>query len=95
MRSSIIRRWIIQRNWLSQFYSRGLLFHRQVADYAYDDNWKRMFTVGINYISRENWISDGKYYSSSTTTAAMDMALGLISDMLDIDIAEKIAEEIG
>ena len=73
----------------------GLLFHRQVADYAYDENWKRMFTVGINYISRENWISDGKYYSSSTTTAAMDMALGLISDMLDIDIAEKIAEEIG
>ena len=42
-----------------------------------------------------DWISDGKYYSSSTTTAAMDMALGLIGDMLDIDIAEKIAEEIG
>ncbi len=49
MRSSIIRRWIIQRNWLSQFYSRGLLFHRQVADYAYDDNWKRMFTVVSTY----------------------------------------------
>ena len=73
----------------------GLLFHRQVADYDYDENWKRMFTVGINYINGEDWISDGKYYSSSTTMAAMDMALGLISDMLDIDIAEKVAEEIG
>lgn len=73
----------------------GLLFHRQVADYGYDENWKRMFTVGINYINGENWISDGKYYSSSTTTAAMDMTLGLVSDMLDIDIAEKVAEEIG
>ena len=71
----------------------GLLFHRQVADYDYDENWKRMFTVGINHVTDGNWISDGKYYSSSTTTAAMDMALGLISDMLDIDIAEKIAEE--
>lgn len=73
----------------------GLLFHRQVADYDYDENWKRVFTVGINHVTDGNWISDGKYYSSSTTTAAMDMALGLISDMLDIDIAEKIAEEIG
>lgn len=57
----------------------GLLFHRQVADYAYD----------------ENWIADGKYYSSSTTMAAIDMTLGLLGDMLDIDIAEKAAEEIG
>ena len=73
----------------------GLLFHRQVADYAYDENWKRMFTVGINYVDGENWIADGKYYSSSTTMAAIDMTLGLLGDMLDIDIAEKAAEEIG
>ena len=51
--------------------------------------------MGINYISRENWISDGKYYSSSTTMAALDMTLGLIGDMLDIGIAEKAAEETG
>ena len=95
MRSSIIRRWIIQRNWSSQFYSRGLLFHRHVADYAYDENWKRMFTVGIDYIDGEKWISDGKYYSCSTTMAAIDMTLGLISDNLDVSVAEKIAEEIG
>lgn len=73
----------------------GLLFHRQVADYAYDENWKRMFTVGINYVDGENWIADGKYYSSSTTMAAIDMTLGMLGDMLDIDIAEKAAEEIG
>ncbi len=51
----------------------GLLFHRQVADYAYDENWKRMFTVGIDYIDGEKWISDGKYYSCSTTMAAMEV----------------------
>ena len=27
----------------------GLLFHRQVSDYAYDENWKRMFTVVSTY----------------------------------------------
>ena len=73
----------------------GLLFHRQVCDYAYDENWKRMFTVGIDYIDGEKWISDGKYYSCSTTMAAIDMTLGLISDNLDVGVAEKIAEEIG
>ena len=73
----------------------GLLFHRQVCDYTYSENWKRMFTVGIDYISGEKWISDGKYYSCSSTMAALDMTLALISDTLDIDIAEKIAEDIG
>ena len=73
----------------------GLLFHRQVCDYAYDENWKRMFTVGIDYTDGEKWISDGKYYSCSTTMAAIDMTLGLISDNLDVGVAEKIAEEIG
>ena len=48
---------------------------------------------GINYINGENWISDGKYYSSSTTIAALDMTLGLIGDMLDIDIAEKLQKK--
>ena len=71
----------------------GLLFHRQVADYAYDENWKRMFTVGIDYIDGEKWISDGKYYSCSTTVAAMDMTFALISDNLDVSVAEKIAED--
>ena len=43
----------------------------------------------------KKWISDGKYYSCSTTVAAMDMTLALISDNLDVSVAEKIAEEIG
>ena len=73
----------------------GLLFHRQVANYAYDENWKRMFTVGIDHIDGEKWVADGKYYSCSTTIAALDMTLGLVGDILDIDIAEKIAKEIG
>ena len=54
-----------------------------------------MFTVGIDYIDGEKAISDGKYYSCSTRVAAMDMTLALISDNLDVSVAEKIAEEIG
>ena len=50
---------------------------------------------GIDYIDGEKWISDGKYYSCSTTMAAINMTLGMISDSLDVGVAEKIAEEIG
>lgn len=74
---------------------RGFCSTDRWPNYAYDENWKRMFTVGIDYIDGEKWISDGKYYSCSTTVAAMDMTLALISDNLDVSVAEKIAEEIG
>ena len=73
----------------------GLLFRRQVADYNYDENWKRMFTVGVNYISGVRCIADGKYYSSSYSITAVDMTLGLIGDIIDVSLAEEIADEIG
>lgn len=73
----------------------GLLFRRQIADYNYDENWKRMFTVGIDYMNGIRWCADGKYYSCNNTMAAIDMTLGLISDMVDVSMAENIAEKIG
>ena len=73
----------------------GLLFRRQIAGYNYDENWKRMFTVGIDYLNGIRWCADGKYYSSSNTMSAIDMTLGLIGDMIVVSLAENIAEEIG
>ena len=73
----------------------GLLFRRQLADYHYGENWKRMFTVGLNYIPDVRWIADGKYYSSGSTAAALEMVLGLICDIVDVSVAERIADELG
>ena len=73
----------------------GLLYHRQIADYPGEENWKRMFTAEIRRGQNANWISDGKYYSSSSTMAGFDMALGVISDMVDIELAVHIANELG
>jgi len=73
----------------------GLLYHRQIADYPGDQNWKRMFTAEIRRAEDVRWISDGKYYSSSSTMAGFDMALGVISDMVDIELAVRIAEMLG
>lgn len=73
----------------------GLLYRRRIADYPGDDNWKRMFTAEIIREKDICWMSDGKYYSSSTTMAGMDMTLGVISDMIDQDVAGRAANAIG
>ena len=56
---------------------------------------KRMFKSEIIRGQNAKWISDGKYYSSSSTMAGFDMALGVISDMVDIELAVHIANELG
>lgn len=73
----------------------GLLFRRRIADYDYDENWKRMFTAGIQRIPGMRCMADGKYYSSSSSAAGIDMALAVVADMVDIDVAERIAKRLG
>ena len=73
----------------------GLLYHRRVVEYEGDENWKRMFTAGIDRISGCSWLADGKYYSCSSTAASIDMALGVVSDMVDVELAEQIANKVG
>lgn len=73
----------------------GCLYHRRIADYGYDTNWKRMFTVGITRVPEARCMADGKYYSCSCSAAGIDLALNLISETVDIDVAEEVAKEIG
>lgn len=73
----------------------GLLYRRRIADYPGDENWKRMFTAEIDREQNVGWISDGKYYSSSSTMAGIDMSLGVISDLVDLEVAIRIADAIG
>lgn len=73
----------------------GLLYRRRIADYPGDENWKRMFTAEIKRERNVRWLADGKYYSSCSTIAGLDMALGVISDVTDIEVAIRIAEKIG
>ena len=73
----------------------GVLFRRNIAECKADANWKRMFTGGISIIPKASWVADGKFYSSSSTITGIDMALGVVADMADLDIAERIAEKLG
>ena len=73
----------------------GCLFHRRIADYNYDENWKRMFSAGIIRIPDVRCLADGKFYSCSCSAAGIELALSLVADTTDIDIAEKAAQEMG
>ena len=72
----------------------GALYRRNVAD-SLQENWKRMFTAAINWVPVVPWVADGKYYSSSNALHGMDMTLGLIADVLDVDIAMRAADKLG
>lgn len=40
------------------------------------------------------WTNDGKYYTSSGISAGMDMALGFLRDILNLEVAERIVREM-
>lgn len=73
----------------------GLLFHRQIADYDYDENWKRMFSAGITRVPGIRWTADGKYYSCANTISGLDMSLSVVADTVDLDVAVRAAKRLG
>lgn len=72
----------------------GVLYRRNIAAYDMNENWKRMFTAAVHWVTAP-WVADGKFYSSSSTMHGIDMALGAVADIVDIDAARGIADELG
>lgn len=73
----------------------GLLYRRKIADCKMDHNWRRLFMGGVSILEDVIWVADGKFYSSSNSMTGIDMALGVVADLVDIDLAYHIAEQIG
>lgn len=73
----------------------GLLYRRHICDFPMDQNWNQMFTAGITRTDNAFWVADGKFYSASSATAGLDMCLNILADLVDLDIAQKTAAEIG
>lgn len=46
-----------------------------------------MFTAGVSTVVDASWVADGKYYSSSCTMTGIDMALSVVADMVDLEVA--------
>ena len=73
----------------------GILYRRRICDYVMDKNWNRMFTAGVYKSEHTKWVADGKYYSAVSPVAALDMCLNILADLTDLDIALRVAGEIG
>ena len=73
----------------------GVLYRRRVCDYSMDQNWNRMFTAGMYRTPGTKWVADGKFYSASSPIAGVDMCLSILADLTDLDVAGRIAAEIG
>ncbi len=59
-------------------------------------SWDWVITQGENvqWIRKARWVVDGKYYTSSGITAGIDMTLGFISDVINIEVARKISASL-
>jgi transcriptional regulator GlxA family with amidase domain len=73
----------------------GVLFRRKIAECKIDENWKRMFMAGVSILEGADWVADGKFYSCSNTMTGIAMALSVVADMADLDVASRIAEQMG
>lgn len=73
----------------------GLLYRRKIADCKVDQNWRRLFMGGVSIVENASWVADGKFYSSASSMTGIDMALGVVADMEDVDLAYYIASQIG
>ena len=73
----------------------GLLFRRKIAACKAGENWKRMFLAGVYEVPDASWVADGKYYSAGTTADGLSMALTMLADQIDLDVALQTAKRLG
>lgn len=73
----------------------GVLYRRRICDYPMDQNWNRMFTAAIYRTLDTKWAADGKFYSASTPLSGVDMCLNILADLIDLEVAEQTAAELG
>jgi putative intracellular protease/amidase len=72
----------------------GLLKNIKATSNKMSFDWVIKQDPNVKWIRKARWVVDGKYYSSSGITAGIDMALGFIKDMLNIEVADKISHAL-
>jgi putative intracellular protease/amidase len=72
----------------------GLLNGRNATSNKRSFEWVMAQGPAVNWIKKSRWEADGKFYTSSGVSAGMDMTLGFLSEMHDIEFSRKIAFDI-
>jgi len=71
-----------------------LLDNRKATSNKRAFNWVQSIRTEVKWVKKARWTVDGKYYTSSGVSAGIDMTLGFVSDLLNLEEANKIAREI-
>lgn len=69
----------------------GLLDERRATSNKRAFEWVQSVNTNVEWIQKARWVADGKFYTSSGVSAGMDMALGFVADMVNMETAEEIA----
>ncbi len=73
----------------------GVLYRRKIAESRMEEDWKRMFMAGVSMVPGASWVEDGKFFSSADAMSGIAMALGVVADFADFDLAVQIAGQLG
>jgi putative intracellular protease/amidase len=70
----------------------GILNSRRATTNKAAFSWVVDQAPNVEWVRQARWVEDGPFMTSSGVSAGMDMALGAIAKMKDIETAEKVAE---
>lgn len=72
----------------------GILDGRMATSNKLVFDWVTTISDQVKWQRSARWTVDGKYYTASGVSAGMDMALGFLADVYDINVAEEVANYI-
>ncbi|MDR1008077.1 MAG: DJ-1/PfpI family protein [Campylobacteraceae bacterium] len=72
----------------------GLLNGKEATTNKKAFEWVMSQNLHVNWIKSARWTTSGKFYTSSGVSAGIDMALGFVTDIFDIQKAIQIAKQI-
>jgi putative intracellular protease/amidase len=72
----------------------GLLDGKKATSNKRAFDWVKTQGEKVNWIRKARWTKDEKFYTSAGVSAGMDMSLGFLKDIHEIEFARKIAFEI-
>ncbi|MFT4961224.1 MAG: transcriptional regulator GlxA family with amidase domain [Paracoccaceae bacterium] len=70
----------------------GVLDNRRATTNKAAFAWVAEQGPNVDWVRQARWVEDGPFITSSGVSAGMDMALGAIATMHDIETAEKVAQ---
>ena len=69
----------------------GVLDNRRATTNKAAFSWVAEQGPNVEWVQEARWIEDGPFFTSSGVSAGMDMALGAIAEIHDVETAEKVA----